>query len=198
MAHRPRLGITSKARPAIVLLLASLVVVVASYAVLRSIAASNFGSGDTGQSAGAASPSSTPGLSVPTPGAATPTVTPTAAGYVVVIAPGLQPKWSAEAAAAATMHALLSKQQSAGRAVAEAKIISVQAMPGGDVPQEAGGPFPDQSVAWVVSAQGTFFAVNPRAASPLFGSSGWYVFDDTGDAIGYGFTPDAAPTVPAS
>ena len=71
----------------------------------------------------------------------------------------------------------------------------MDAVSGRNVPKdEFGCCEPANSVRWIVHAQGTFFNdhAGPAPGQRFFGTDGWYLYDDTGDNIGFGFMPLAA------
>jgi hypothetical protein len=70
--------------------------------------------------------------------------------------------------------------------MAEPRILSVEAWAGQDVPADF-GEGNGQPVVWVVQALGTFVAFSCTVAPCPAESSGWYLFDDTGQVIGSGF-----------
>ena len=106
---------------------------------------------------------------------------PVPTGYTVTIAPGLQPKWNAQAAASAMLNSILAIEGRTGHVVAAPMVISVEAMAGSDVPTSVGGPYPGYPVCWVVHAHGTFVdTVDGRAA---YGSDGTFIYDDSGHAF---------------
>jgi SecDF, P1 head subdomain/Protein translocase subunit SecDF, P1 domain, N-terminal len=104
---------------------------------------------------------------------------PAPTGYTVTIAPGLQPKWNAEAAASAMLNSIVGNERRTGHVVAEPVIISVAAMAGSDVPTSVGGPYPEYPVCWVVHAHGTF--VGTIGGQAAYGSDGTFIYDDNGD-----------------
>ena len=121
----------------------------------------------------------------------TPTPPPAPPGYSVHIATGLNPSWTAEAAADAAYADTKSYERAAGEVLAEAKIIAVRAVAGKDVPNDQFGCCePRNSVRWIVHAQGTYFNEHegPAPGRRFFGSDGWYLFDDDGTNLGFSFT----------
>src|SRR4029079_978480 len=81
--------------------------------------------------------------------------------YLVTIAGGLDPKWTAGEAATAALDGIAKAERRIGRQLAPAKVLSVQALPGTDVPGtlgEAEGTFDSYPIVWVVKATGTFVA----------------------------------------
>ena len=109
------------------------------------------------------------------------------------IAKGLHPTWTAQAAAAHAYAFTKIDEQAAGEVLAEAKIISVDAVAGRDVPQDQFGCCePANSIRWIVHAQGTFFNDHggPSPGRRFFGSDGWILYEDeSGIATGFSFTP---------
>jgi hypothetical protein len=110
--------------------------------------------------------------------------------FNVRIQEGLSVKWNPVDAAAQTLELIKGDERLLGRALAEPRILSVEAYAGEDIPFEIGeGNLGEWPVVWVVRAQGTFVAFScPVAAKPCpSGSSGFYAFDDDGMVIGDGF-----------
>ncbi|HEY7025057.1 MAG TPA: hypothetical protein VH371_08865 [Candidatus Limnocylindrales bacterium] len=110
---------------------------------------------------------------------------PAPTGYSVHIANGLHPKWSADAAAAWMIHWISLAEQQYGRVIEPARILSVEAMRGHDVPRAISGAYNDLPIAWVVHANGTFVNEHgPSVYNHWFYTEGWQVFDDAGEAWG--------------
>jgi hypothetical protein len=116
----------------------------------------------------------------------TPSPPPAPPGYSVHIAKGLHPKWTAEAAAADVYAEIKGTERLLGHALAEARIISVEAMAGRDVPHEFSGPYRGRPIIWIVQAQGTFSASGPGVT--YWGTDGFSVFDDQGELLTWGCT----------
>lgn len=145
-------------------------------------------------------PSSVP--TAPSRSVAPPNPSPTAVdtlvrSFTVQIEDGLQVSWNADAAAAATLGQIKASERMVGRALAEPRILSVDAWFGMDVPPEIGqGNTLTWPAVWVVRAEGTFVAFScPQNPCPS-GSSGFAMFDDTGAPIGTGFplpNPEPSP-----
>jgi hypothetical protein len=123
-------------------------------------------------------------------------VTPTRA-FTVQIELGVQPRWNADAAAAAMLAQIAGNERMEGRALAEPKIISVEAWAGTHVPSNIGaGQMFGHDVVWVVRAEGTFVAFSCPVAPCPGDTSGFAMFDDSGAPLGSGFplpSPEPAP-----
>ena len=140
-----------------------------------------------------ATPSPTP---MPTLGpTSAPTTEPTSTpfplptGYAVHIEKGLNPSWTAQAAAADVYAGLLGYAGS-GQVLAQPRILSVDAVSGRNVPKdEFGCCEPANSIRWIVRAQGTFFNEHsgPSPGWRFFGTDGWFLYDDTGENLASGF-----------
>jgi hypothetical protein len=112
---------------------------------------------------------------VPSATAAPESPTPIPTGYTVSIPGGLNPQWTAGAAAAAAFWRIL-LTQSQTESLRPAQVVSVEAMEGKDVPNKFDGPFPDVAVVWVVHAYGTF--ANAHGPVHYLFDEGWYLFND--------------------
>lgn len=132
---------------------------------------------------------------------------PVPTGYLITIATGIQPKWTASQAAALVMGYVLRMRQIAQPdapdwALVLPRVLSVSAMKLINVPEDAyGGTWKSNSghqdpneVIWVVEAQGTFD--EPAPGRTLWANHGYWVFDDQGNQIESSFTPVLASTTP--
>jgi len=117
---------------------------------------------------------------------------PVPTGYAVQIAKGLHPLWSAAAAAANAYAATRLYERGARQVLAEAEILSVEAVAGRDVPKDRFGCCePANAIRWIVHAQGTFYNEHGGPGGiRAFGTDGWFLFDDgaTGDLTGFSFS----------
>jgi hypothetical protein len=98
---------------------------------------------------------------------------------------------TAEQVAADAYASTLSYERGADQVLAEPKILSVEAVPGRDVPKDQFGCCePPNAVRWIVHAQGTFFNEHGGPAGIRgFGPDGWFLFGDSADdgLIGFSF-----------
>lgn len=134
-----------------------------------------------------------PELSTPPP-SMSPSPVPQATGYSVQIAEGLQPNWTAAAAASHVFDDIKSNEHLLGQVLQPARIISVEAMRGRDVPMAISGPYGDVPIAWVVHAYGTFVQTHVYSGGPILHTEGWFIFDDAGSELGEALgVPIASP-----